>query len=432
MGIIHNNPKVNKQFNTLLIQSYGTIVSSLIKYFGESSFEHVQNVTNNSFKKFKSEWSKNGIPENPENRIWNDIVNNTNKLFCKKIEYLHKKNKDTKLDINNLKLSYPTSSEAIKNQIELIFCIIDSKIDNEVKKHLLLNVICGFTYSKIARIFNKSEKTIEEKLYKEKIKIINHEIYFKIQKRNFDIDKQNLLIAEIKNIFDIGLSDKNVLSHEICLAATTLGKIVVNFPKTQNQELIALLSWMLFQLSRLDAMYDENGNTLNLKEQNRNLWNRNLINEGLEYLHKSASGNNISRLHLEAGVSAIHSISKNYISTDWNKIIALYDNYLAFNYSPIVELERAIAISKQNGPEKGIIAIKNIKDLEILNNDDLLYSTLGNLHLQLHKYEDALLNFEQAINLSDQTEEKSFYSKKIKICQQRIDMSKRYQHSLSF
>ncbi len=74
MGIIHNNPKVNKQFNTLLIQSYGTIVSSLIKYFGESSFEHVQNVTNNSFKKFKSEWSKNGIPENPENHIWNDIV----------------------------------------------------------------------------------------------------------------------------------------------------------------------------------------------------------------------------------------------------------------------------------------------------------------------------------------------------------------------
>ena len=432
MGILHNDPKVNKELNNLLISTYGTIVSSLIKYFGEYSIEHVQNVTNNSFKKFKNHWSRNGIPPKPEEHIWKDIVENSNKLFCKKVSYLYRKKSREKFDIRNLKLPYPSKNEALKNQVELIFCIIDRKICKELQKYLLLNIICGFSCSRIARIFNQNEKKIEEKLFDEKIKIINNEIYFKIQKRNYDTEKQNNFIRVIKSIFNIGLTNKDGLIHEISYASIKLAKIVANFPKTENPELNALISWMLSQSSRLDSMRDKNGNTLNLKEQNRKLWNKKMIKEGLEYLHKSASGENITESHLKAGIAAIHSTSEDYKSTDWEKIISLYDNYLAFNYSSSVELERAIAVSKLNGPEKGIDAITNIKDIDKLNSNDLLYSTLGNLNLQLHKYNDALSNYQQAIKLTDQKLEKSFYSKKIKICQQRIVMSKRYQHGISF
>ncbi|MGH7885307.1 MAG: DUF6596 domain-containing protein, partial [Thermodesulfobacteriota bacterium] len=214
--------------------------------------------------------------------------------------------------------------------------------------------------------------------------------------------------------------------------AILLANLLTDFSNTALPESRALLAWMLLNASRLNSMLDVKGNILTLQEQDRSIWDSKMIEKGLSHLYESANGLEITKIHLEAGVSAIHSLSKEYRLTNWNRIISLYDNYLAYNHCPSIELEKAIAISKLKGPKEGIEAINNIEKKDKLDSDDLLYSALGNLNFQLHKYETAISNFKQAIDLSEESFDRSFYSKKIKICQQRMDMSKKYGHSLSF
>ena len=219
----------------------------------------------------------------------------------------------------------------------------------------------------------------------------------------------------------------------LCLSAIRLGEMLLDFPATTKPRVHALVSFMLLNASRLRTMNDGNGRPLGIKEQNRELWDRDMIKRGFEHLALSAEeGEEVTEIHLKAGVDAVHSLAEKYGDTNWDRIISLYDKYLACNYCPLVELQKAIAISKTRGPQEGLRAIGGIRGVEELRSHDLLYSTLGNLHFQLHKYEDAISNFNRAIGLAEDSFEKAFYSKKVRICEDRISMSKRYRYGVSF
>ncbi len=433
MGIEQIKPQVNREIKNLLVNNYGVIVTSIVKEFGLSSLEHVQKVAKNSIEEAKKDWSQNGIPDNPELNIWESILENSNRLFCKKINYLQQHG--NKIDVTKFHFDYPKTHYATKNQIEFLFSIFDENIDETVRKYLLLNILCGFSYSSLARIFEKNEKHLETQIFNEKKKIMYEEVRLNTPSGKHNNLKLQSVLNIAKEIFDKGYSCNNnekTLFPELCHSAIKIVGLLANFPATSIPESHALLAWMLFSASRLNAMQDERGSVLTLQEQDRSIWNTKMIEKGLVHLHESANGEEVTIIHLEAGVSAIHSLASDYRSTNWNRIVSLYDNYLAYNNCPSVELEKAIAISKQKGPTEGINAINSIQRKENLDSDDLLYSTLGNLNFQLHKYETAISNFRHAIDLSDESFDRSFYSKKIKICQQRINMSKKYGHSLSF
>lgn len=423
MAVQRISPKVNIEIKKQLINNYGLFISALINEFGISSLELFQNIVRNSIDKAKKEWSQQGIPETPEEYIWDSIIKNSNELFCIKVNH----------NINKIK--YPDKEDAVITQTALLFSIFNNNFSDKSKKYLLLNILCGFSYSSLARIFDRNEKRLETEIYNEKKKITEKKASLVVPSA-----RQNELINTdirriLKDIFDIGFSSNNsekTLIPGFCHAAIKMAKLLTQHPNTNNPESNALLSWMLLNASKLNAMLDEKGNILTIQEQNRSIWDTKMIEKGLIHLHRSAEGDEVTKTHLKAGIEAIHSLAEDYRSTNWDRIISLYDNYLAYNHCPSVELERAIAISKQKGPEEGIEAINNIERKENLDTDDLLYSALGNLNFQLHKYETAISNFRRAIDLSDESFDRSFYSKKIKICQQRIDMSKKYGHSLSF
>lgn len=433
---IHNiNPEVRREIEKQINKNYGAVVSTITKHFGVSSLEHVQMVARNSFDEARNEWTAYGIPDNPEQIIWNSIVDSSNKLFCRKVNYLQSINPEKKVNLNELHFDYPAEDEAVKNQLELLFAAFDRSISYDIRKYLLLDIICGFHVSSLARIFGKNEKLLYNEIYSEKKKIINGRARLRIPSGKLAGDLTGDVLELLKVIFQKGYNCNNkdkTLFPSLCYSAVNLCRLLTLNSSTDTPEANALLSWMLFNASRINAMQDEKGNLLTLREQNRSMWESEMIEEGLFHLERSATGTEVSRTHLEAGVSAVHSLARDYESTNWDQIIFLYDNYLEYNQCPSVELERAIAISKQKGPQEGIYAINSIKKLNSLDTDDLLYSTLGNLNLQLHKYETAISNFRRAFDLTSHSFDRSFYSKKIQICQQRIDMSKRYSQSLSF
>ncbi len=434
MGIKYSRPEVNRQITKQLINDYGAIVSTLAKVFGYQSLEHVQRVCANSFEKMRTKWGKDGIPRDPQSAVWADITESSNKLFCRKLNYLSRANEGEKaIDVSEFHLPFPKKGEVAKNQVELLFALCSPRIKSSFQKYLVLNVLCGFSCSSLARIFEKNEKALEEQLASEKKKITEEAV------RLTRAEAEKNLGAVTKNIYEIFSLGQNGLRKgtppiaSLCLSAIRLGEMLLDFPATEKPRVHALVSFMLLNASRLRTMNDGVGRPLGIKEQNRELWDRNMIKRGFEHLALSAEeGEEVTEIHLKAGVDAVHSLAEKYGDTNWDRIISLYDKYLACNYCPLVELQKAIAISKTRGPQEGLEAIKGIRKVEEISSHDLLYSTLGNLNFQLHRYEDAISNFNQAIGLAEGTFEKAFYSKKIKICEDRMNMSKRYRYGVSF
>ena len=434
MGIKYSRPEVNRQITKQLINDYGAIVSTLVKVFGYESLEHVQRVCANSFERMRARWGKDGIPRDPQGAVWTDITENSNRLFCRKINYLSKaKEKERRIDVSGFRLPPPSREEVAENQVELLFALCGPGIESSIQKYLVLNVLCGFSCSSLARILERNEKALEEQFASEKKKITEAAV------RLAGADMEKNLGAVTRNIYEIfslgqnGLRKATPPIDSLCFSAIRLGEMLLAFPATKKPGVHALVSFMLLNASRLRTMNDGSGRPLGIKEQNRELWDRDMIRRGFEHLALSAEeGEEVTEIHLKAGVDAVHSLAEKYGDTNWDRIISLYDKYLACNYCPLVELQKAIAISKTRGPQEGLRAIGGIRGVEDLRSHDLLYSTLGNLHFQLHKYEDAISNFNRAIGLAEDSFEKAFYSKKIKICEDRMNMSKRYSQGVSF
>jgi len=433
LGIKYSRPEVNRQITKQLINDYGAIVSTLTKVFGYESLEHVQRVCANSFEKMRTEWGKEGIPDDPQGAVWASITENSNKLFCRKINYLSKvTSAGERIDISEFRLPFPEKEKVAKNQVELLFGLCSSRIESSVQKYLILNVLCGFFCSSIARIFEKNEKALEEQLALQK-KNLNEET---VKLTPNDAEKNLGMVT--KNIYEIFHLGQNGLRKgmppvsSLCFSAIRLGEMLLDSPITRKPRVHALVSFMLLNASRLRTMNDSAGRPLGIKEHNRKLWDKDMIKRGFEHLALSADGGEVTEIHLKAGIDAVHSLAKKYGDTNWDRIISLYDKYLACNHCPLVELQKAIAISKTRGPQEGLEAVRSIRGVEELSSHTLLYSTLGNFHFQLHRYEDAISNFNRAIGLAEESFEKAFFSKKIKICEDRMNMSKRYRYGISF
>jgi len=203
-------------------------------------------------------------------------------------------------------------------------------------------------------------------------------------------------------------------------------------PENNKPETNALIAYMLLKSSRLRAIINNIAKVPDLKNQNRLLWDKSLINDGLEYLNKSAGGNNVSEYHLRAGICACHALAKNYQSTDWKTILSLYDQYLEINDSFIISLERAQILSEFKGPEAGIGALLKIDTKDNLDRSKLLNANLAELYIKQNEYNQAIESLSKSHGFSQTEKEKTLYLNKIEFCRQRLLLSKKYEEVLSF
>lgn len=425
MGIKYHSPGVNRRVTKQIVDDYGSIVSTLIGVFGSRSLEHVQKTCDNAFGRAKARWAKDGIPPDPRAEVWNEITENSSELFCRKVNYLSRGNgRGERLDLSEFNPPFPEKKEAVKSQVGLLFSLSSPLIEDSIRKPLTLNVLFGFSCQSLASILGKNEKSLSLDLAREKEKIASETAAFEKPGEGKNAGKKlQAAMRNVSGIFDLGRRDsvKDPAAARICECAIRLGELLCDFPPTGKPATHALLSFMLLTSARKGTTDDAAG-------KRRSGLNRNadMIKRGFEHLHMSAEGGSeVTEIHLKAGVAAVHSLAKKYGDEKWDRIISLYDSYLACRHCPVTELHKAIAISKKRGPQEGIEAIRGIEKIDDLESNHLLYSTLGNLHFELHGYEDAISNFRRASGLTGEPFEKAFYSKKIKICEDRIVMSRR-------
>lgn len=438
MGIRRHSPEVNRLVEKQMTDDYGAIVCTLVGIFGARSLEHVQRVCRDSFERAKTDWGKNGIPRDPRTAVWNEITEDSSRLFCAKVNYLSDRSRGgERFDVAKFRPAFPEKDEVARSQAGFLLAICSPAIKDSTRKPLALDVLCGFSLASLARMFGKSEKTLERELSREKEKIASGAVVPAAMTAPENVERN--LDAAARNIYELfamgldGAGKGSPPAAPLCSAAIRLGEVLCGFSLTERPATHALVSFMLLNAARLDAMRDSRGRPVGIREQNRDLWDRDMIRRGLEHLSISAeNGNEVTEIHLRAGVEAVHSLARRYGDTDWDRIISLYDSYLACRHCPAVELRKAIAISRKRGPREAIEAIGEIRGIEKLESHGLLYSTLGNLHFDLHSYRDAISNFRRATELAREPFEKAFYSRKIRICEDRMNMSRRYAYALSF
>jgi RNA polymerase sigma-70 factor (ECF subfamily) len=181
----------------------------------------------------------------------------------------------------------------------------------------------------------------------------------------------------------------------------------------------ALAALMLLNGARLPARMDDEGNMLRLEDQDRSSWDKSLIGRGMFHLAQSADGSVISEYHLQAGIAAVHCMADDYESTDWSKILSLYDRLIELDDSPVIALNRAVAMAQVHGPRAGIAAVENIRQHQVLESYHLLYAVLAEFESQLNDYQAAAKHLRRALQLTDVKSEQSLLSKRLQDCEER-------------
>jgi predicted RNA polymerase sigma factor len=301
----------------------------------------------------------------------------------------------------------------------MMFTSCHPDLPEESQIALTLKTLCGFTTHEIARALLTTEDNVKKRITRAKRKFLDGDIKFEVPAGEALRHRLSSVHTVLYLLFNEGYSSSKpdeLIRRDLCEEAARLCLLLFEHPASKNQETAALLALMLLHASRFDARLDAGGNMLLLEEQDRELWDRQLIARGIEYLNESAAGSCISRYHLEAAIAAQHSLAPSFAETNWPAILTLYDDLTRLYPSPIHDLNRAIVVAQISGPDAGLDAIHNIKDLESLRDYHLLHATIGEFHRRAGRADQARESLRRAIYCTLSESERRLLERRMREC----------------
>jgi RNA polymerase sigma factor (sigma-70 family) len=378
---------------------YRKIISVLCKLFGIVHIEIAEDITTDTFLLASETWGLKGIPENPTAWLYIVAKNKTkdylkrNKIVEEKIipfiKHNHKQSEEIEVDwsVKNIRDS----------QLQMIFAICNPIIPSEAQIGLALRILCGFGIDEIAEAFLTNKETINKRLFRAKEKLRIENIKIELPSEVEINQRLETVLTTLYLLFNEGYhssTQKTHLRKELCLEAMRLNYFLIENETTNKPILNALMALMCFHSSRFEARTNQLGEPILYEEQNKNLWNEELIEKGNFFLIESAKGQEVSKYHLEASIAYWHC-TKTENTAKWENILQLYNQLLQIEYSPITALNRTYALSQVFGKEK---AIQEAVKLD-LNENHFYHSLLGNLNTDLDN-KKAILHFEMAYKLA--------------------------------
>ena len=306
------------------------------------------------------------------------------------------------------------------SQLRMIFTCCHPALSLDSQIALTLKILCGFSAREITQALLTREDTIQKRLYRAKEKIRAGEIAFTIPAGDELKERLEAVCLVLYLLFNEGYNSSHpqlLIRKDLCAEAMRLTLLLCRH-FTDRTELYALLSLMCFHTARFDARLDRHGAIVIFEEQDRTLWNRALITQGLHYLRKS-TGDELTEYHLEAGIAAEHCLAASFAETDWKTIYHHYELLYGLKKNPIIKLNMAIVYSQLTSAEQAIQRLEELLADRELDNYYLLPATLGVLYQKTEKYEAAQRYFTQAKALTNSIQEIEFFDKKIMECAQR-------------
>ncbi len=404
--------KENEFLKRLFQAEFSKMVAVISRQFGLKHIEIAEDVVSETFFVAAETWGMKGIPENPTAWLYTVAKNKTlyhfrrNKIYEEKII----PELTSKILENHKKDELDFSEQNIKDsQLQMIFAVCNPIIASEAQIGLALRILCGFGIDEIAEAFLSNKETINKRLFRAKEKLRTENVKMEMPPENEIADRIDNVLRIVYLLFNEGYysrTQNNILQKDLCLEALRLGLLLTEYEKTNLPKTNALIALMCFHASRFNARQKEGEFMILYEEQNSELWDTDLINQGIRFLDLSAQGTELSSYHLEARIAYWHSI-KDDTKEKWEEILQLYDRLLVFNYSPSVMLNRIFALYKAKGQK---IALEEAVKLNYENNH-FYYLLLGRLY-QKTDNDKAKLNYQKAYSLAKtQTEKRNIQEK---------------------
>jgi RNA polymerase sigma-70 factor (ECF subfamily) len=400
----------------------GKMVSTLTRVFGVHNLDLAEDVVQEALVQALRQWPFDGIPKNPAAWLYKvakhraiDVVRR-NATFPKVAQRVLDSPGASSVGDGISDLTF-LDEDIRDDTLRMMFTCCHPALPLESQIALTLKILGGFSTAEIARALLAQEGAIARRLSRAKAMIRDHDIAFEVPAAAELPARRAAVVRVLYLMFNEGYNaafSEHPIRRDVCVEAMRLCKLLAEHPAGQHPSTHGLLALMCFHAARFDARIGSSGELLMLRSQDRSKWNRTLIAEGFRSLDASAFGDEPYELQIEAGIAAAHCVAPAYEQTDWAHIVSLYDALVALNPSPIVALNRAIAVAEARGPSAGIDALAAITDRSVLEAYHLYPAVLGELYIRLGDHTAACRYLERAIRATKSPAERRFLEEKLR------------------
>jgi RNA polymerase sigma-70 factor (ECF subfamily) len=412
------NPITAERVRAIVDDVYRTdsrrIFATLIRLLGD--FELAEEALHEAFLAAVEQWQRDGVPSNPRGWLVSagrfkaiDTLRRRARFDASLVEFAKQfdaatpgtKPEDEHHDVED-------------DRLRLIFTCCHPALPPEAHVALTLREVCGLTTEEIARAFLATAPTIAKRMVRAKAKIRDARIPYEVPARTELPDRLDAVLHVIYLVFTEGYSaseGSSLTRRDLSAEAIRLGRLLVEL--LPEPEAMGLLALMLLHESRRDARSSPDGELILLDDQDRSLWNRDQITEGLALVEQALSSRRFGPFTLQAAIAAVHAEAPNAAATDWAQIVGLYDVLARANPSPVVELNRAVAVAMRDYPSAGLALIDAILDRGDLHDYYLAHSARAELCRRLGRTVEAQASYQRALSLAQQEPARRFLQRRL-------------------
>jgi RNA polymerase sigma-70 factor (ECF subfamily) len=401
----------------------GRMVAALTRLFGVHNLAMAEDVVQDAFCRALEVWKVRGVPDNPsawlmataKNRAL-DVIRRerTARTFAPEVGRL----------LESEWTSAPVVDEAFAapairdEQLRMMFSCCHPRLPEEARVALILNILCGFGANEIASAFLTGRAAVEKRISRGKKVLAGSKRLFDLADAEFT-SRLSAVRRALYLLFNEGYhgaSAESAVRVELCREAMRLTALLREHPPAAAPETNALAALMCLHAARLPARLDAGGDLSPLLDQDRSRWDAGLVAEGLALLERSAAGSELTAYHIEAAIAAAHASASSVDETDWESIVSLYDRLMSVAPSPVVALNRAIAVAQRDGAERGLEELHAIDGRDRLRRYPFYPAAMGELELRRGDHEAARKHFSAALALARNATERRFLQKRVRAC----------------
>jgi RNA polymerase sigma factor (sigma-70 family) len=405
-------------------REWGRMLAALTRVLGVHNLALAEDVVQEAFCRAMEVWPYRGVPDNPQAWLMATAKNcaldvlrrdRTARRLAPQLEHYLQSEWTLAPMIEEL-----LAPSAIKDDLlRMMFSCCQPHLSGESQIALILNILCGFSVDEVAAALVTGQSAAAKRITRGKKALA-------VSSKLFDLTSPHDFSARLPTVQRAlyllfnegyhGASKQSVIRSELCHEAMRLTAVLLQHPLGTTPASYALAALMCLNVARLPGRQDASGELHSWPDQDRLLWDQELISEGLQLLTASAMGSNLSAYHVEAAIAALHSTAAAPGGTDWANIASLYDALMSLQPGPVVALNRAIAIAQVEGPTRGIAEIDAIADRQRLAAYPFYYAALGELELRRKQYSAARGHLEMAASLARNPAERTFLQGRLRAC----------------